>query len=52
MTVDGRDNTIAMGDHADHIHLGFPRVPRVPDAGRPKDINRLVAALRARTNKP
>jgi hypothetical protein len=52
MTVDGRDNTLAMGDHADHIHVGFPRVPRVPDAGRPKDIGRLVAALRARATRP
>jgi hypothetical protein len=23
MTFDGADNTFAMGDHADHIHLGF-----------------------------
>ena len=23
MTFDGRDNTLAMGDHADHIHVGF-----------------------------
>ncbi len=23
MTFDGADNTLAMGDHADHIHVGF-----------------------------
>ena len=23
MTFDGTDNTLAMGDHADHIHVGF-----------------------------
>jgi hypothetical protein len=23
MTYQGTDNTLAMGDHADHIHLGF-----------------------------
>ncbi len=23
MTYDGTDNTLAMGDHADHIHIGF-----------------------------
>ncbi|MDX6679719.1 MAG: hypothetical protein QOE31_3771 [Solirubrobacteraceae bacterium] len=35
MTVDGEDNTLAMSDHDDHIHVGFPRVPRVPHGARP-----------------
>jgi hypothetical protein len=48
MTVDGHDNTLAMGDHNDHIHVGFPRVPKVPDDGRPADIRELVASLRGR----
>ena len=46
MTVDGHDNTMSMGDHDDHIHVGFPRVPKVPEEGRPADIRKLVAALR------
>jgi hypothetical protein len=50
MTMDGHDNTMSMGDHADHIHVGFPRVPDVPDSGRPTDVGELVAALRARTS--
>ncbi len=25
MTFKGADNTLAMGDHADHIHIGFAR---------------------------
>jgi hypothetical protein len=24
MTYEGNDNTLSMGDHADHIHVGFP----------------------------
>jgi soluble lytic murein transglycosylase-like protein len=52
MTIDGQDNTLSMGDHDDHIHVGFARVARVPDAGRPADIRQLVAALRARTPRP
>ena len=27
MTFDGADNTLAMGDHDDHIHVGLRRVP-------------------------
>jgi hypothetical protein len=27
MTYPGTDNTLAMGDHDDHIHVGFPRDP-------------------------
>jgi hypothetical protein len=38
MTVDGQDNTLSMGDHDDHIHVGFPRVPRAPKGARPADI--------------
>jgi hypothetical protein len=52
MTIDGRDNTLSMGDHDDHIHVGFPRVPVVPDKGRPADIRELVASLRAHTPSP
>ena len=26
MSFEGADNTIAMGDHADHIHVGWPAV--------------------------
>jgi hypothetical protein len=48
MTVSGHDNTMAMADHDDHIHLGFARVPTAPDAGGPTDIRKLVAVLRAR----
>lgn len=47
MTTDGQDNTLAMADHADHIHIGFPRVPVVPEAARPADIGKLVASSRA-----
>ncbi|MBA3746134.1 MAG: lytic transglycosylase domain-containing protein [Solirubrobacterales bacterium] len=52
MTIEGQDNTLSMGDHADHIHIGFPRVPRVPATGRPKDIRDLVAALRTKASQP
>ncbi len=52
MTIDGHDNTMSMGDHDDHIHVGFPRVPKVPDEGRPADIRKLVASLRAKISKP
>ncbi|MBW3606963.1 MAG: hypothetical protein KY463_01185, partial [Actinobacteria bacterium] len=51
MTVNGQDNTLSMGDHADHIHVGFPRVPRVAPGARPADIVNRVAAFRARTLK-
>ena len=51
MTVDGQDNTLSMGDHADHIHIGFARVPRVAADARPADIVDLVAAFRARNVK-
>jgi len=46
MTVDGQDNTLAMGDHDDHIHLGFPRVPKVRDGDRPQDVRRHAEELR------
>jgi len=48
MTIDGQDNTLSMSDHADHIHVGFPRIPQAPAAARPSDIQKLVATLRAR----
>ncbi len=31
MTVENAPNTIAMGDHDDHIHIGFPRVAPVAE---------------------
>jgi murein DD-endopeptidase MepM/ murein hydrolase activator NlpD len=35
MTYDGADNTFAMGDHADHIHVGFqPLFGTNPELGR------------------
>jgi hypothetical protein len=46
MTIEGQSNTLAMGDHDDHIHVGFPRVPRVDDGDRPEDIARIVARYR------
>ena len=49
MTVAGHDNTLSMGDHDDHIHVGFPRVAQVPDRGRPADIRKLVVSLRDHT---
>jgi len=51
MRVAGHGNTLAIGDHDDHIHVGFPRVPTVPDAGRSQDIRELVASLGAHTPK-
>ncbi len=48
MTVDGHDNTLSMGDHDDHIHVGFPRVPHVPDGARPADVVKRVAAFRSK----
>lgn len=47
MTVAGHDNTLAMADHNDHIHVGFHRLPRVPSNERPADILRLVRTFRA-----
>jgi murein DD-endopeptidase MepM/ murein hydrolase activator NlpD len=34
MTYDGYDNTVAMGDHADHIHVGYRPVGDDPRTGR------------------
>jgi hypothetical protein len=31
MTVIGANNTLAMADHNDHIHVGFPRDVRLPE---------------------
>ena len=31
MTVTGANNTLAMADHNDHIHVGFPRDVRLPE---------------------
>jgi hypothetical protein len=30
MTIPGHDNTLAMADHDDHVHVGFPRTAAVP----------------------
>jgi hypothetical protein len=35
MTYPGASNTIAMGDHADHIHVGFQPSARTPAPARP-----------------
>ncbi len=48
MTIADRENTLAMSDHADHIHVGFPRVPQVKNVDRPQDITKIVAAFRAK----
>jgi hypothetical protein len=32
MTFQGADNTLAMGDHADHIHVGFRALPDIKRA--------------------
>ena len=35
MTYEGTDNTLAMGDHADHIHVGFrPQFDPTTKAGK------------------
>ncbi|WP_022927802.1 lytic murein transglycosylase [Patulibacter americanus] len=41
MTFPGADNTMAMGDHADHIHVGFPRDASSGDA----KLGRQVSAI-------
>jgi hypothetical protein len=40
MTFDGADNTFAMGDHADHIHVGWR-----PLYGENKDAARQINAI-------
>ncbi len=48
MTINGQNNTLSMKDHADHIHIGFPRIPQAPSTARPADIQKLLATIRAR----
>lgn len=45
MTVDGQDNTLSLPDHADHIHVGFPKMAKVPDDAHPDDVRSLIASL-------
>ena len=53
MQYDGTDNTLAMGDHDDHIHVGFPSVGVAGGAGgggsrallAPSQWSRLVGRL-------
>jgi hypothetical protein len=51
MQYDGTDNTLAMGDHDDHIHIGFPSVGVAGAGGgsrallAPSQWNRLVGRL-------
>jgi hypothetical protein len=43
MTFEGAENTLAMGDHDDHIHVGFRALPdlkRSPDIKRWPDLQR------------
>ena len=52
MTFEGADNTLAMGDHADHIHVGwkplYGTTPRPPRASvlKPKQWNKLIDRLK------
>jgi membrane-bound lytic murein transglycosylase B len=48
MTIVGLPNTLALADHDDHFHVGFPRVPLVGGDERPTDVAKLVATFRAR----
>ncbi|MCW3016578.1 MAG: peptidoglycan DD-metalloendopeptidase family protein [Solirubrobacterales bacterium] len=46
MTIAGHANTLAMGDHDDHIHVGFPRMAALlPGANRPADVRRVAATI-------
>jgi hypothetical protein len=42
MTFDGADNTFAMGDHADHIHVGWRPLSRREQGSRPKQIDAIL----------
>ena len=43
MTFPGTDNTLAMGDHDDHIHVGFPREAIDGDATLGKQVRAVLA---------
>jgi membrane-bound lytic murein transglycosylase B len=45
MTYPGTDNTLAMGDHDDHIHVGFPKEPGV-DGGNARLGAQVAAVLK------
>ena len=49
MTVDGHDNTMSMGDHDDHIHIGFAQVAQAPAGEDSAQILRRVETFRSRT---
>ncbi len=52
MKYSGTDNTFAMGDHDDHIHLGFdPRESEAASVLRPGQWDRLIGGL-ARVPNP
>ena len=52
MQYAGTDNTYAMGDHDDHIHLGFdPRESAAGSVLRPAQWDRLIGSL-ARVPNP
>ncbi|MDO9410120.1 hypothetical protein [Patulibacter sp.] len=42
MTFDGADNTLAMADHDDHIHVGFPRAATDGDAKLGKQVSAVL----------
>ena len=42
MTFDGADNTIAMGDHADHIHVGFTPLYGTDSQGSASRLNAIL----------
>ena len=52
MKYSGTDNTYAMGDHDDHIHVGFdPRESEAASVLRPAQWDRLIGSL-ARVPNP
>jgi hypothetical protein len=52
MKYEGADNTLAMGDHADHIHIGWdPAEGEATSALEPRQWDRLVGGL-ARIRNP
>ena len=60
MTFEGADNTLAMGDHADHIHVGFQPLygtnskaaKQVNAVLKPKQWIKLIDRLRRSTTPP
>ena len=52
MTFEGTDNTFAMGDHADHIHVGFRPVYGAELEGRPAHGRRAQARPVDQADRP